>query len=562
MKKKITKRNLFQTSIVTVLIIFLAACMPPGSVPVEPIAIMPEGTNGFPWWNDSVFYQIFVRSFYDSNGDGIGDFSGIIEKLDYLNDGDPETTTDLGVTGIWLMPVFPSPSYHGYDVTDYYTVNPEYGTMDEFQKLIEEAHQRGIRVVIDLVINHTSTQHTWFIESQNADSEKRSWYIWEEESPGFGGPWGQQVWYKHPSGYYYAVFWEGMPDLNLANPDVKNEIIEISRFWLEMGVDGFRLDAAKHLIENGQEQENTELTHDFWEEYRPAYKSVNGNAVTIGEVWSSSEAVSKYLEGDELDLAFEFDLAESIIKSASSNNPFSLRASLLNISRNFPHHQIATFLSNHDQNRVMDRMLLKEEKARLAASVLLTSPGVPFIYYGEEIGMSGSKPDENIRTPMQWSGDMNAGFTIAAQPWRAAKSNYTERNVELQNDDPNSLLSHYRSLIQLRNQHVALRLGDYFEVEVDKPNTLAYLRYSEQESVLVLLNFNADTVENPCLTLRSSKLNETYLSVPLYTTGLDTELKPATIEVGENGSISNFCPIQTETLFPGYAVVILQLQQK
>ena len=184
------------------------------------------GTNDYPWWNDTVFYEIFVRSFYDSDGNGIGDLNGVIEKLDYLNDGDPTTSEDLGVTGIWLMPIMVSPSYHGYDVVDYFQVDPDYGTNEDFLRLMDEAHARGIRVIVDLVMNHTSNAHPWFLDSQNPDSDKREWYIWADENPGYRGPDGQVVWHNNPSGYYYGIFWSGMPDLNYENPDVTAAMFE------------------------------------------------------------------------------------------------------------------------------------------------------------------------------------------------------------------------------------------------------------------------------------------------------------------------------------------------
>jgi alpha-amylase len=187
------------------LLAVLAACAKPAAVPVQPVTGMPQGTDGYSWWNDTVFYEIFVRSFYDSNGDGIGDFNGITAKLDYLNDGNPETTTDLGVTGIWLMPINPSPSYHGYDVTDYYAVNPDYGTMEDFQNLLDEAHARGIRVIMDLVLNHTSSKHPWFTSSWDPASPTHDWYIWSDTKPAYNGPWGQKVWYPSHGQYYYAT---------------------------------------------------------------------------------------------------------------------------------------------------------------------------------------------------------------------------------------------------------------------------------------------------------------------------------------------------------------------
>ncbi|WP_420640647.1 alpha-amylase family glycosyl hydrolase [Candidatus Leptofilum sp.] len=453
------------------------------------------GTNGFPWWNDLVFYEIFVRSFYDTDGDGIGDLNGVIEKLDYLNDGDPTTTDDLGVTGIWLMPITVSPSYHGYDVTDYFQVDPEYGTNEDFLRLMDEAHARGIRVIVDLVLNHTSTQHPWFIESQNPDSEFRDWYIWAEENPGYRGPDGQVVWHNNPSGYYYGVFWSGMPDLNYENPNVTFAMFDAARFWLEdMNVDGFRLDAIKHMIEEGQGQQNTPSTHEWLQEFYRFYKAVEPNALTVGEAWTGTQQVVDYT-GDEVDIAFQFFLAEDILNSANAGLASIYADTLREVYDSFPANQYATFITNHDQNRIMSQLDEDEGKVRVAAAILLTTPGVPFIYYGEEIGMTGIKPDEDIRLPMQWdSNSPNVGFTEGT-PWRPAAADFPERSVARQIDDPDSLLSLYRDLTHLRNEHEALRVGNWTLVEAGSPRLLTFLRQTENETVLVVINVNRNPVQ-------------------------------------------------------------------
>ncbi|MFP5247713.1 MAG: alpha-amylase family glycosyl hydrolase, partial [Thermoanaerobaculia bacterium] len=206
------------------------------------------------WADGAVFYEIFVRSFADSNGDGIGDLQGLISKLDYLNDGDPNTTADLGIEGIWLMPIFESPSYHGYDTVDYETIERDYGTNADFKQLLEEAHKRGIRVIVDFVVNHTSNQHPWFVESASSPSSpKRNWYVWSPTSFGWGPPWGGNAptWHAANGMYYYGVFWSGMPDVNWTNPESKNEMLRLARHWLNEGVDGYRLDATRYLIETG-----------------------------------------------------------------------------------------------------------------------------------------------------------------------------------------------------------------------------------------------------------------------------------------------------------------------
>jgi glycosidase len=245
---------------------------PPPLVTETPVP--EEGAAELPWWNQSVFYEIFVRSFRDSNGDGIGDFNGITEKLDYLQ--------ELGIKGLWLMPIHPSPSYHGYDVTDYYAVNPQYGTMDDFKRLLDEADKRDIKIIIDLVLNHTSARHPWFESALTPGSEFHDWYKWSETDPGTLGPWNAQAWYRASNGlYYYAIFWDQMPDLNYDNPAVQEEAKKITAFWLdEVGVDGFRLDAVRYLAED-QALADSDANHAFLEEWREYYRSIDPEAFTV-----------------------------------------------------------------------------------------------------------------------------------------------------------------------------------------------------------------------------------------------------------------------------------------
>ncbi len=456
-----------------------------------------------PWWNDRVFYEVFVRSFQDSDGDGVGDVNGLIERLDYLNDGDPTTTDDLGVTGIWLMPIMESPSYHGYDVVDYFKVDEEYGTEEDFRRLMDEAHARGIKVIVDLVMNHTGRDHPWFQESRDSASEFRDWYIWSDENPGFRGPEGQQVWHRLDNAYYYALFWEGMPDLNYENPEVTESMYEAARFWLEdMGVDGFRLDAIKHMVEEGSNQQNTPATHAWLEEFYTFYKGVSPQALTVGEAWTGTQQVVDYT-GDEVDIAFQFDLAEDFISASREGIGSLVKGTQSEVVASFPPGQYATFLTNHDQNRVMSQMRGDEAAAKVAASLLLTSPGVPFVYYGEEIGMMGEKPDEDIRRPMQWTADdPGAGFTDG-EPWRPPYEDYQERNVAAQDDDPESLLNHYRALIRLRNENPALSGGEWTLVDTDPGRLHAYLRHDDAQSLLVLINPSRREVTDYSLSLAS-----------------------------------------------------------
>jgi alpha-amylase len=525
----------------------------PGAKAVDPVTGMPQGTDGYSWWNDTVFYEIFVRSFYDSDGDGVGDFNGITAKLDYLNDSNPETTSDLGVTGIWLMPINPSPSYHGYDVTDYYSVNPDYGTMDDFENMVNEAHARGIRVIIDLVLNHTSSQNPWFVGSWDPVSPYHDWYIWSDTKPYYAGPWGQQVWYPSHSQYYYALFWDQMPDLNYNNPAVTAEMENVVKFWLDAGVDGFRLDAARHLIEEGALQENTTSTHDWYKQFRLFYKTINPDAVTVGEVWDDLNAIKAYLQGDELDLAYQFGLAEAFVSSANDGNAGTAIGELKLTYKLLPPLQYAPFLTNHDQDRTLSQLGGDINKAKVTASMLLTAPGVPFLYYGEEVGLLGEKPDEDIRRPMQWSSDQYSGFSTTF-PWESLGPDWETNNVVSETDDPTSLLSYYRTLIQIRNEHAALRIGDTFAVHADNPALYCILRASTEEVVLVVINLSDAPVSGYSLSLGESSVTPgAYRAFPVL--GAVDELSPLTFT--EDDGFSHYAPLPE---IQEYETVIVQLQ--
>ena len=527
------------------------AAAPPSPTPKPKATLNP---NMDYWWNETVFYEIFVRSFYDSDGDGVGDINGLIQKLDYLNDGDPTTTDDLGITGLWLMPIMQSPSYHGYDVVDYYAVDNEYGTEEDFKRLMDEAHKRGIRVIVDLVINHTSVSHPWFLQSRSKDSEYRDWYIWSDTRHSYAGPWGQQVWHTASGSYYYGIFWSGMPDLNLRNPQTTAEIQAVAQFWLnDMGVDGFRLDAIKHLVENGAAQENTADTHAWLSDFYTFYKSLDPNAFAVGEAWTSTRELVEYT-GDEVDIVFAFDLAEDFLNAA--RGPFAQNVSTrtAQMVESFPAGQYATFLANHDQNRAMSQLLGDVDQAKLAATLLLTSPGVPFIYYGEEIGMSGTKPDEDIRLPMQWTGDSpGAGFTTG-MPWRPVGEDYPTLNVFSQGSNPASLLSHYRELIHLRNAHPALRTGEWLPLETGSEHIYAFLRYADEDILLILVNAHRETVSagDYALTLESASLTPNAQAISLL--GLEN---PASLQITSNGGFENYTPFQN---IPAKGFAVLQLK--
>ncbi|MEW6028389.1 MAG: alpha-amylase family glycosyl hydrolase [Chloroflexota bacterium] len=553
---------MYKTLTVLLLLASLLLGCVPASTPTSPVpvsdtaapaeAFVPTPEERPLWWDDAVFYEIFVRSFYDSDGDGIGDFNGVTEKLDYLNDGDPNTSTDLGVTGIWLMPIFPSPSYHGYDVTDYYDVNPQYGTMDDFKKLLSEAHKRGIRVIIDLVLNHTSDNHPWFKEAKSdANSPYRDWYIWRDVDPKYRGPWGERVWHPSPTGYYYGIFEAFMPDLNYNNPEVTQTMGEVATFWLkDIGVDGFRLDAAKHLIEEGAKQDNSVSTHKWYIDFRPVYKAANPEAVTVGEFFGDTpQTLADYTSGNQLDLAFNFNLAEAFIGSANTGQA-SYTANALKISNNvLPEAQYAPFLTNHDQNRVMSVLRGNTAKAKVAATLLLTAPGTPFIYYGEEIGMTGAKPDELIRTPMQWSAGTNAGFTTGT-PWEMPNTDYAQGvNIAEQAGDPTSLLSHYRALIAIRSSHPALRTGEIYIFDTANKGLFASLRVDGTEAILVLVNLTEAPISDYALSLQSSPLEPgQYDWLSLLGGG-----EFSSLSVNEGGKVAGFVPLAE---VPAYTTLI------
>jgi alpha-amylase len=545
-----TNKNLWALLILACLL--LVACAGKAQ-PVQPIKGLPESSDGTAWWNNTVFYEIFVRSFYDSDGNGIGDFNGIIEKLDYLNDGDPKTHTDLGVTGLWLMPINPAATYHGYDPSDYYGVNADYGTMDDFKRLLAECHKRGIRLIIDMVYNHTSTDNPWFIQSRDQpDSSFRDWYIWSATNPGYGGPYGERVWFPTKSGYYYAIFSSEQPDLNYTNQAVSDEMYKVAQFWLkDIGIDGFRLDAVRYLIEEGQVQQDTQETLDWWKNFRTFYKGINPHAMTVGEVATTNYVAEEYLKDGNFDQTFNFDLAGQILRNVASRNAVNLNATIKASFQLFPKGEYATFLSNHDQERVMSYFSSDMNKAKLAASVLLTTPGTPFVYYGEEIGMIGNKPDERIRTPMLWSADRYAGFSKVI-PWESTNANYKDANVASESSDPNSLLSLYRDLIQIRNDHVALRIGDYYLVRTDNLSILPFLRVSKDETVLVLINMGEQLASGFSLSLNQGPLKGSYHAYLLYGLG-----KLEDVSANSNGGFDKYRPIAE---IPANGIVIIQLR--
>ncbi|EIQ00161.1 glycosidase [Opitutaceae bacterium TAV1] len=514
--------------------------------------LAPPATSA-PWWRTAVFYQIFVRSFADARSgplanDGIGDLQGLIERLDYLNDGDPATTTDLGVTAIWLLPINPSPGYHGYDVTDYFEVHPDYGDIALMRRLVAEAHRRGIHVIIDLVLNHASVQHPAFLAALRPDAtaEQRDFFRFSATPEISAGPWGQRVWHPLPSAqtpdsalqtpnpdepparYYYGVFDAGMPDWNFRNPAVTDHHRRVAKFWLQdIGVDGFRLDAVRYLYEDGDILQDTPETKRWLREFTAWCHQLKPDAFIIGEVWADTAQAASYVTEDGLDTDFEFDLARATLDTAAFGTPGILRDRLARTRDAYGSRPWATFLANHDQERAASQLSSDPAKLRLAAALQFTLPGIPFIYYGEEIGMTGRKPDPDLRTPMQWTPDApNAGFTSpAVKPWHALNPDYPTINVASQTASPannsgsqtlntrpepasdtGSLLALYRRLIRLRTgaDSDALHAGRPLAFTFEGRGLYADLRESETDAILVLANTSTAPRELTALELPDS----------------------------------------------------------
>lgn len=493
-------------------------------------------------WPNGVTYEIFVQSFCDSNGDGIGDFNGMSSKVDYLN--------ELGVGAVWLMPIMPSPSYHKYDVTDYRNVHPDYGTMEDFKAFVNKAHSSGIKVVIDLVINHSSAEHPWFIKAKGNDPNFREYYVWADKDSvaehiskknTTGDSDNIRQWHA-PDGdtaaeHYYGFFWGGMPDLNFDSEKLKAEIYDIGRFWLqEVGVDGFRLDAAKHIFPDERAEDN----HAFWVEFKEEMQKVKPDVYLIGEVWAPTAVSSPYTKG--LQALFNFDLAFSIIASLNAEesksaviagpswqamDSISLVSGFVSNLKAFesynPEFINATFLSNHDQNRIASMLGNDKSKIKLAASILLTLSGSPYLYYGEELGMLGMKPDEQIREPFLWAPIENDQDRAS---WVTPKYSTDEvvDPLSVQKNDPGSIFNHYKTLLAYRNKSAVLTYGDVIEVPLDR-EVISFVRSYNDETMWVLHNISTrpievETKDYKTITYSSTgrvKINSGKLLIPGYT---------------------------------------------
>lgn len=489
-------------------------CGPAPAARPSPPATAPAPARpdpGPPWANQwargQVFYEVFVRSFADSDGDGVGDLRGLIAHLDDLNDGDPGGGDDLGVDALWLMPVFDSPSYHGYDVADYRAIAPDYGTLGDFQALLQAAHERGMRVIVDLPINHTSSTHPWFVSSREGPaSPRRGWYTWRPDDPGWTRWDGQPTWRSAGAGagYFFGVFGGGMPDLALENPQVRAEIESIVRSWLGFGLDGFRLDASPLLFECGVEKGKVQFdcpqTHAYWRDLSRLVRGVKPQAFLVGEAWTDAAKIAPYFGswqalpgGDELTSSFDFPLATALVEALRTGSAERARAALAEARRLYPAGALDTpFLTNHDQTRLASELEAAPGAAarlRQAPALLLTLPGAPFLYYGEEIGLgqSASPGDLGKRSPMPWDGSTHAGFT-AGSPWAPLAPGWQSKNLAAQRADPGSLWHVYRRWIAARRVSAALREGDLEPIEPAPPALLGFVRRTDAEVALVLHN--------------------------------------------------------------------------
>jgi alpha-glucosidase len=486
--------------------------------------------EGHQWWQHAVFYEIYPRSFADSNNDGIGDLNGIALKLDYLK--------ELGVDAIWITPCFPSPQVDfGYDVSDYEAIDPMYGTMKDFDHLVSEAKKRNIHVILDFVVNHTSDQHKWFLDSRSSNtSEHRDWYIWRD-GKGTGQPpnnwlstFGLSAWMYDPQTrqFYYHYFYPEQPDLNWRNPAVEKAMLDVTRFWYKRGVAGFRLDAVDTLFEdpnltdnpvlpgtdkfgrpNMEEKYNKKLpeVHDVMRKLRSVADEYG--SVLIGETWTSNVSELKDYYGahnDELQLPM--DLMMTDFKELSAEQ-YRKHIGAVDSAGGWPTYVI----SNHDIVRSYTRYgngTYDDDIAKLMAAMYLTLRGTAIMYYGEEIGMENNNPKskeevqdpigklgwplekgrDGERTPMQWSNSQNAGFS-KTKPWLPVPASAKTHNVATEMKDPDSILSFYRELLALRHKEPALLEGSYVALNERDPNVLAYVRRYKEEAIVVALNMSA-----------------------------------------------------------------------
>jgi glycosidase len=441
--------------------------------------------------NFRTFYQVFVGSFSDSDGDGCGDIRGIINRMDYLNDGNINSGKSLGVQGLWLSPIFSSPSYHKYDALDYYKIDSKFGTEDDLKELIELCHSRNVKVILDLAINHTSNGHLWFTEFKDSrmkgDTENEYYDYYscvttEEKETGitYGKIAGVDCWYE-------CNFSGGMPELNFDNDEVRKETLDIAKYYLDLGVDGFRFDAIKYIYYG-----NTEKSADFWEWYMSELKKIKNDIYCVGECWSGESEILEYYGGMNC-FNFALSQAEGAVAQAAKGMSITRYTKYIEsfqkaVLEKNPEGMVMGFLSNHDMDRIAS-CFATENNMRMAANLYLLSPGSPVIYYGEELGMRGSRggdnTDANRRLAMLWGdGDTVKNPTGSTYP----DSNQIKSTVLSQLEDENSLCNYYKKLIAIRHKYEAIPRGIYKSISLGDKNIGGYIVEYGNEKIILIHN--------------------------------------------------------------------------
>ena len=442
--------------------------------------------------NARVFYEIFVGSFSDSNGDGVGDLKGILNRLDYLNDGDPTSGKSLGIEGIWLTPIFTSPSYHKYDVADYYEIDPKFGTMEDLQALIDACHARGVKLILDMVINHTSTQCSWyksFVQAHkdlDAESEFYNFYSWSQEDSIPAGRVFNKI--GGTLDYYECNFWDQMPELNFDNPQVRQTVLDVAKFYLDMGIDGFRFDAAKYIY-YGEHERSVE----FWNWYMDELRAYKPDIYTVAEVWDSDGVTDLYF--DALN-CFDFTVsqAEGLIAQTANKGDVNsycayVQSYLEAIAGKNPDAMYLPFIANHDTDRAAGYLPDASGQMQMAANLYLLGPGSPFLYYGEELGMRGSRgganTDSNRRLAMVW-GDGDTVKDPEGTTYQA--SNQISAGAMQQAEDPNSLYTYYKKVIAIRKANPEIARGVYTALSFPEDKASGFVASLDGSFVCVIHN--------------------------------------------------------------------------